>query len=150
MNIDRTLLRRQTMAQSTQNIFWSIGLNEYLDVLGGMIGEENCAKARELAARFSHFDDDYLVDFKKTDNGTKKPADVTIGDLAYAITEMIGMSKYNGSGERNNSFDRMVARTGRNLLAALIVDPFVRIANDMSEIKDAVKAAKENRKDDMK
>ena len=40
MNIDRALLIRQTMAQSTQNVFWSIGLNEYLDVLGEMIGED--------------------------------------------------------------------------------------------------------------
>lgn len=150
MNIDRALLIRQTMAQSTQNVFWSIGLNEYLDVLGEMIGEENCVKARELAARYSHFDDEYIVDFKKTDSGAKKPADVTIGDLAYAITEMIGLSKYNGSGEPKNSFDRMVVRTGRNLLAALIVDPFVRIAEKMTEHNRAVTAAKDNGKDEMK
>ena len=133
MKIDRTLLRRQSMAQSTQNIFWSIGLKDYFDVLEELLDKDSLQTARELTARFSHFNEDYICNFKSNPPKNNTPADITIGDLAYAITEMLDLTGYNGSGDINNSFDSRVYRTGKDLIYNLIILPFMRLAEKKPE-----------------
>ncbi|MBR1528335.1 MAG: hypothetical protein IJ642_03395 [Oscillospiraceae bacterium] len=125
MNIFMQTLRKQTQAQSVQNLFMRISLKDYFETLAEMTENQDYMQTYQKILPYTCLSSDFIYDFMAVEEEAPYQA-VTIGEMLAAAMEMFIKKKYIFFKE-NSEYEELVEKTGCMLVEELFMKPLLQI-----------------------
>ena len=128
MKLNKDKLRRETMAQTTQSVFYSIRVTDYFRVLEEMTDDTSYRDSARAVLKYSSLDNRYAFDFNSP---TPPPIcrDITIGEMMYAIERMLCPDTYPIKLSNCTNPCRLLIDTGMMLMEELMIKPMRHLQN---------------------
>lgn len=122
MKIDTEHLRREAMAQTTQEVFFSIRVADYFRVMEEITGDTNYRYKANIVLAYSDLDEHYAFDFRRMHNADVC-SDITIGEMMCAIEKMFFPENYPIKFDPDEVHTYHIRRRAILLLEELLIKP---------------------------
>ncbi len=119
------------MSQITQNVFFSICVKDYFEVLEEMTGDTGYRNQMWKVLRYSELDEKYIFPFEKVSR-VEINKDITVGEMMYAAAKMLLLDGYAEEIDIKNETHQMIVDTGTMILEELMIKPLERIGQMQS------------------